>query len=162
MRSSLYGGLAVVGVLCVGLVLAACGSSINNNSTTTAAALTKSEFLKKGNAICKKGNQEINKVANQTFSKKKYPNGPPPKSVQVKFATDTVIPSVQSQINGIKALGAPKGDEAKVNAIVTSAQAALDKAKKDPAILLQNGPGPFKATNKLTNAYGLKTCGGNS
>jgi len=115
--------------------------------------------VKKGNAICKKGNQQINKVANQTFTKKKYPNGPPPKSVQVKFATDTVIPSVQSQINGINALGAPKGDEAKVNAIVTSAQGALDQAKKDPTVLLQKGPGPFKATNKLTKAYGLTVCG---
>jgi hypothetical protein len=158
MRSSLYGGLALVGILSVGLVLAACGSS-NNNSTSTTAALTKAEFVKKGNAICKKGNQQINKVANQTFTKKKYPNGPPPKSVQVKFATDTVIPSIQSQINGIKALGAPKGDETKVNAIITSAQGALDQAKKDPTILLQNGPGPFKQTNKLTNAYGLTVCG---
>src|SRR2546429_4703005 len=154
MRSSLYGGLVFVAILSVGLVLAACGSS-SNSSTSTTAALTKSEFLKKGNAICKKGNQQINKAANQTFTKKKYPNGPPPKSVQVKFATDTVIPSVQSQINGIKALGAPSGDQAKVNAILVSAQAALNQAKKDPTVLLQNGPGPFKATNKLANAYGL-------
>jgi hypothetical protein len=157
MRSSLYGGLAVAAILTVGLVLAACGSSNDNSTTTT--ALSKPAFLKQGNAICKKGNQQINKVGNQTFTKKKYPNGPPPKSVQVKFATDTVIPSVQSQINGIKALGAPKGDEAKVNAIVTSAQGALDQAKKDPTVLLQNGPGPFKATNKLAKAYGLTVCG---
>ena len=158
MRSSLYGGLAVAAILTVGLVLVACGSS-NNNSTSTTAALTKAQFDKQGNAICKKGNQQINKVGNQTFTKKKYPNGPPPKSVQVKFATDTVIPSVQTQIDGIKALGAPKGDEAKVNTIVTSAQGALDQAKKDPTVLLQNGPGPFKATNKLAKAYGLTVCG---
>src|SRR4051794_36437394 len=104
MRSSLYGGLAVAAILTVGLVLVACGSSNDNSTTSTTAALSKAAFLKQGNAICKKGNQQINKVGNQTFTKKKYPNGPPPKSVQVKFATDTVIPSVQSQINGIKAL----------------------------------------------------------
>jgi hypothetical protein len=146
-------------VLTVGLVLAGCGSS-NNNSTST-AALTKAEFLKKGNAICKKGQQQINATANQTFSKKQYPNGPPPKSVQVKFATDAVIPSIQTQINGIKALGAPTGDEAKVKAIVDSAQSALDKAKADPTALLQSNPknDPFAESNKLTNAYGLTTCG---
>jgi uncharacterized protein with beta-barrel porin domain len=158
MRSSLYGGLAVAAILTVGLVLVACGSS-NDNNTSTTAALTKAQFDKQGNAICKKGNQQINKVANQTFTKKKYPNGPPPKSVQVKFATDTLIPNIQTEIDGIKALGAPKGDEAKVNAIVTSAQGALDQAKKDPTVLLQNGPGPFKPTNKLANAYGLTVCG---
>ena len=158
MRSSLYGGLAVAAVLTVGLVLAACGSS--NNSTSTTAALTKPQFLKQGNAICKKGNQQINQTANQTFTKKKYPNGPPPKSVQTKFATDTVIPNIQTQIDGVKALGAPTGDEAKVKAIVVSAQAALDKAKADPTILFKNSTDPFAKSNKLTNAYGLTACGG--
>jgi hypothetical protein len=142
----------------VGLVLVACGSNSNSNSTT---ALTKAEFLKQGNAICKKGNQQINKVANQTFTKKKYPNGPPPQSVQTKFATDTAIPNIQSQIDGVKALGAPTGDEAQVKAIIDSAQSALDKAKADPTILLQNNSknDPFAAANKLATAYGLTVCG---
>ena len=154
MRSSLYGGLAVAAVLTVGLVLAACGSS--NNSTSTTAALTKPQFLKQGNAICKKGNQQINAAAHKVFGKNKKPS----KAEGTKFATGTVIPSVQSQINGVKALGAPTGDEAKVNAIVTSAQAALDKAKKDPSLLISNKSDPFKQSNKLTKAYGLTTCGG--
>ena len=160
MRPSLTGGLAFVAILTVGLVAAGCGSG-NDNSTSTTAALTKAEFLKKGNAICKKGNQQINKAANQTFTKKKYPNGPPPKSVQTKFATDTLIPNIQSQIDGVNALGAPTGDEAKVKAIVDSAQSALDKAKADPTILLQSSKNdPFAETNKLAKAYGLTACGG--
>jgi hypothetical protein len=160
MRPTPTKGLAFALILTVGLVAAGCGSS-NNSSTSTTAALTKAEFLKKGNAVCKKGNQQINTAANQTFSRKKYPNGPPPKSLQVKFATDTVIPSIQTQINGIKALSPPSGDEAKVKAIVDSAQAALDKAKADPTALLQNNPknDPFAETNKLANAYGLTVCG---
>jgi hypothetical protein len=157
MRSSLYGGLAVAAVLTVGLVLAACGSS-NNNSTSTTAALTKPQFLKQGNAICKKGSQQINKAGQKIFGTRKQ-HKKPSKADMTKFATQVLIPNIQSQINGIKALGAPKGDEAKVNAIVTSAQGALDLAKKDPTVLVQNGPGPFKATNKLANAYGLTVCG---
>jgi len=162
MRRSRTWGLALVAILTVGLVAAGCGSSNSSSSTSTAAALTKAEFLKKGNAICNKGNQQINKVAHQTFTKKKYPNGPPPKSVQTKFVTGTVIPSVQSQIDGIKALGAPTGDEAQVAAIVDSAQSALDKAKADPTTLLQNNPknDPFAKANQLTKAYGLTACGG--
>jgi len=158
MRSGPIGGLACVAIMSVGLVLAACGS--NNNSTST-TALTKAEFLKKGNAICKKGNQQINKAAHQTFTKKKYPTGPPPQSVQKKFATDTLIPTVQGEIDGVKALGAPAGDEAQVKAIIDSAQSALDKGKADPTLLLQNGKkDPFAKSNKLANAYGLTVCGG--
>jgi hypothetical protein len=49
-----------------------------------------------------------------------------------------------------------------VNAIVDSAQSALDKAKADPTVLLQNNPknDPFAQSNQLTNAYGLTACGG--
>jgi hypothetical protein len=159
MRGSRTGALALVAILTVGLVAAGCGSS---SSTSTTAALTKAEFLKQGNAICKKGNQQINKVAHQTFNPKKYPNGPPPKSVQTKFVTDTVIPSVQGQIDGIKALGAPTGDEAQVKAIVDAAQSALDKAKADPTLMFQNNPknDPFAKANQLTTSYGLTACGG--
>ena len=159
MRRSPNRGLALVAILTVGLVAAGCGSS-NSSTTSTTAALTKAEFLKQGNAICKKGNQQISKVAHQTFAKKQYPNGPPPKSVQTKFATGTVIPSVQSQIDGVKALGAPTGDEAQVKAIVDSAQSALDKAKADPTLLLQNKNNPFAKSNQLAKSYGLTACGG--
>jgi hypothetical protein len=161
MRRSPTGWLAFVAILTVGLIAAGCGSS-NSSSTTSTTALTKAEFLKQGNAICKKGNQQINKVGHQTFSKKKYPNGPPPKSALTKFTTDTAIPTIQTEIDGVKALGAPAGDEAQVKAIVDSAQSALDKAKADPTVLFQNNPknDPFAKSNQLANSYGLTACGG--
>jgi len=56
-------------------------------------------------------------------------------------------------------LGAPAGDKAKVSAIVNAAQSALDKAKKNPIVLTQNGPDPFKKANQLSKAYGLTVCG---
>ena len=155
MSSRLTRGMTLVASLALVLVVAGCGSSSKSKSTST-PAITKAEFLKKGNAICKKGNQEINKAAKTVFAKGKKPSH----AEMIKFATGTVIPSVQTQISGVKALGAPKGDEAQVNAIVTTAQAALDKAKKDPAILVSNKSHPFAKSNKLTKAYGLKACGG--
>ena len=138
-----------------GLIVAGCGS--DSSSSTTTAALTKSEFLAKGNAICAKGNKEINQAANQTFQNNQKPSA----SEVNEFATKTLIPSIQEQINGIKALPAPSGDEAQVTAIVTGAQEALDKAKANPKLLTQNSStDPFADVNKLTNAYGLTKCGG--
>jgi hypothetical protein len=155
MRSSLYGGLMFVAILSVGLVLAACGSS-SNNSTSTTAALTKAEFLKQGNAICAKGNKATNKLGNQIFPSK---NAKPTQAQKTQFE-NALITNIQGQINGVKALGAPAGDSAKVDAIVNSAQAALDKIKKDPSILFTSKTDPFAAANKLTTAYGLTACGG--
>jgi len=145
--------LVLLSIVAVALVAAGCGSS---KKTHTTPALTKAEFLKKGNAICKKGNDQINKAAQKVFLNRKTK---PSKAQLNTFATGTLIPSVQSQINGVKALGAPKGDEAKVNAIITTAQAALDKAKTDPILLTGSKHDPFAKSNKLAKAYGLTVCG---
>ncbi len=155
MRSPLIRVVMVAAIVIVLPVAAGCGSS-SKKSAAHPPPLTKAEFLAKGNAICKRGNQQINKAAQKMFPKK---NARPTEAQQKKFATETVIPSVQSQINGVKALGAPKGDEAKVKAIVSSAQAALDKAKKNPLLLTSNTHDPFAKADKLSKAYGLTVCG---
>jgi hypothetical protein len=143
-------------MLFAGLAVAGCGSSSSSSSTSTTVAITKTAFLKQGNAICKKGNQQINAEGKKVFSKTKKPT----QAQMTQFATGTLIPKIQAQISGIKALGAPKGDEAQVNAIVVSAQSALDKGKQNTALLLSNNNNLFKHTNQLTNAYGLTACGG--
>jgi hypothetical protein len=155
MRSSLIGGIACAAILSIGLVLTACGSS-NDNSTSTTAALTKAAFLKQGNAVCRKGNQQIQVASNKAFPKGKKPTA----AAEKEFINGTLIPDIQKEIDGVSALGAPKGDEAKVKAIVDSAQSDLDQAKKDPTVFFSNKGDPFKKSNKLANAYGLTVCGG--
>lgn len=116
---------------------------------------TKAEFLKDGNAACKKGNKEINQAAKQTFTSKKQPS----KAQLNKFAEETLIPSIQGQIDDIRDLGAPSGDEDQVNKILDDAQAALDKGKDDPTLLTSDKQDPFKQVNKDASAYGLTACG---
>jgi hypothetical protein len=150
MRSRANVFAAAAAVLVVVLVAAGCGGSSSSKS------ISKAEFLKKGNAICAKGNRQINQEGQKTFPRSK---GKPSKAELTKFSKQVLIPSVQSEIDGIRGLGAPKGDKAKVNAIVTEAQAALDKGKKDPLILVSDKQDPFAKANKLANAYGLTKCG---
>ena len=149
------------------IVLAGCGGGDDTSSTSAGASgtsgeqgasLTKSEFLAQGNAICENGNQEIQAAGKKLFTQSQ----PPSAAEQEKFATDTLIPSIQEQIDGIKALTPPAGDEDQVNAITDAAQSALDKAKADPALLTDQGgqSDPFAEANKLANAYGLDKCAG--
>ena len=148
---------APVAALITALVVAGCGGG--SSSPTTTAGLSKSQFVAKGNQICAKGNQEINAAAKKVFSSSQEPS----QAAQNKFVTATVIPGIQSQIDGIKALPAPSGDEDQVNAITSAAQSALDKVKSDPTLLTQqSGTDPFAQANKLANAYGLTQCGGNN
>jgi hypothetical protein len=151
MRRSFHAGLSLLAILSLALAISACGSS--SSDTTTTAALSKSEFLKKGNAICAKGNKKINQIGAQTFSKNKKPT-----SAQLKQFTAQAVPLIQQQIDGVKALGAPAGDSAKVNQITSEAQAALDKVKNNPQTFTQGDP--FKKANQAASSYGLTACGG--
>jgi hypothetical protein len=159
--------MLVFGMIAVGLVVAGCGGSSSSSTSTGASGasgatgasgtpLSKSEFVAKGNAICKQGNQDIDKAGHTLFGSGQKPS----QADMQKFATDTLIPSVQSEIDQIKALTPPAGDEDQVNAITAAAQSALNKAKTDPSLLIQQGGSdPFAHANDLANAYGLTECG---
>lgn len=154
--------------LIAGLILVGCGGG--DDSTTTAgasgtsgaqgAALSKSEFLAQGNAICEKGDKEINAAASKIFTQGQAPS----QADQEKFVTDTVIPNIQGQIDGLSALSPPSGDEDQVQAIIDAAQSALDQIKSDPSLITDQSGGsdPFAEANKLASAYGLDKCGSDS
>lgn len=154
--------IAIAVAAIAALAIAGCGGGSSTETTGASGAtgaqgapLSKSEFLAKGNAICAKGDQEINAAA-----KKVLGQGAPSQADLDKFATSTLIPNIQQQIDGLKALPPPSGDEDQVNAILSAAQSALDKAKQDPSLLTQQGGSdPFAQANKLANAYGLTKCG---
>jgi hypothetical protein len=135
--------------LAAGLVAAGCGGS-DDNSTTTAASLTKPEWIAKADSICKQGSQEINQAASQQFGNQK------PTEAQVQqFAKDNLVPQIQSEVDSIRALGAPSGDEDQVNKLLDTVQADIDKAKA--AATIENSS--FADGNALANQYGLKVCG---
>jgi hypothetical protein len=140
------------------LIAAGCGSSDNNESTTT-AALTKAEFLKKGNAICAKGNKELNKKF--AAYDKTLKRGQEPSDAQKKELAETILfPTIRKEISGVGALPAPEGEEEKVEEIVDTAQEALEKAEEDPVAFVSEEESPvFAKADKLTREYGLTACG---
>lgn len=135
-------------VLVVALIGAGCGGGDDDNSTT--GSLAKPAWIAKADAICNQGNQQINHAANQTFGNQE------PSEAQVRqFQSDTLLPDVQSQIDQIKALGAPSGDEDQVNKILDTVQADIDNAKSSGVV--ENSA--FADGNALARQYGLKVCG---
>ena len=135
--------------LAAGLVAAGCGGSDDNN-TTTAASLTKPEWIAKADSICKQGSQEINQAASQQFGNQK-----PTEAEVQQFTKDNLVPKIQSEVDSIRALGAPSGDEDQVNKLLDTVQADIDKAKS--AATIENSS--FADGNALANQYGLKVCG---
>ena len=143
-----HAGLVPVGALIVGLVaVAGCGGGDDE--------LTKAEFLKQGNAICAKGNKEINQAANKVFTSKQEPS----QAQLNKFAENTLIPSVQGQVDDLRDLNPPSELDDQVSSLLDDAEAALDKGKADPSILTSDKQDPFKDVNQTAEKLGLKACG---
>ena len=163
MRSGQIRGLAVVAILTAGLVLAACGSSSDNSSGTTGSS--KAEFVREASAICLKGNAHIGRAVHDLLksqarlANKRGESIGPPTSAEVAKLGEVAIPTIQRELDQIRALGPAPGAEQKIKALLDEEQSALDKVRTAPTLFgSQSKAAPFR-TSKLAADYGLSFCG---
>jgi hypothetical protein len=144
-------------VLALGLIAAGCGDSDDGNDDSTEGTgtsgatetLSKAEFIEQGNEICKQGDKEI-QAAGESLGQ-----GTSKEELDA-FVTDELVPSVQGQIDDIRALGPPEEDADLINGILDDAEAELDKLDADPSLIEQNNL--FDEVNQQLDAYGLTEC----
>jgi hypothetical protein len=160
MRRRLICGLAVTAPLIIGICVAGCGSS-SSTTTETTAAISKAEFLAKGNAICVKGERAQEAEINAYVKKHGLENKKPTKAEQAEMVETVFAPNIQSQIDAVTALGAPSGEEQQVESAIKISQQALDKAKSNPSSFFNN-ENLFVAAGKQLHALGLAACAPNS
>ncbi len=129
-------------------ILAACGSDEERLSTE--------EFLKQGNDICAAGITAIDDVAAEMFASGEEPT---PEQMAT-FGNDVIVPNVQGQIDGIKALNPPADLDEKVDQMLADAQTAVDKIKDDPVAALSGEVDPFADANVQATEIGLVACAG--
>lgn len=142
-------------VAAAALAIAGCGSSSSSSSSTAAAVtsaptISKSAFLAKANAICVRGNAE-SKAARAKLG------ASPTEEQIVSFVRGTEVPAVQAQINQIRALGAPAGDQATIKKMLDLAQQAVGRVKVVPTILT-TGEDVFAPFAAIAHPYGLTSC----
>ncbi|HET8564898.1 MAG TPA: hypothetical protein VFL77_00315 [Solirubrobacterales bacterium] len=148
---------ALLGALvALAIIVAGCGGG--SDSTESTSSLTKAEFVKKGNAICAKGNEEIEKGFEKFGKEHGFSKEKEPSKAELEEAVETVvIPSVSNEVESIRALGPP--DE-EAEAVLDAAEGALEKGEEDPKLFLkEESAGPFAKANKLAREYGLTKCG---
>lgn len=138
--------LGAAGAIAIGF--AACGSDDDGDDTaatdaTTATTISEDDFVTQANQICADGNKELN-------------GGPQDGDIEA-FVTDTFIPNIQSQIDAIRALGAPEGQEEQITEFLDGAEDDLDSLEADPSSLSESS---FKETNQRAEALGLTECAG--
>jgi hypothetical protein len=152
-RGNLAGATLMLPVLT--LALGGCGSG----GAESTSSLTKAEFLKKGNAICATGGEEINK-AYEEFSRKHVAGGKTPsKALLDKAAAEIVLPVREKEVRALRALGAPSGQEERVDVMLAAWEEGIEKGEKDPNSLRKAGPEfAFYKSYSMGIDYGLKKC----
>ncbi len=143
--------LLTVVVASVALGVFGCGES-----GEAAVPLTKAEFIKQADAICRETDKK-QETDLKTYMKK-HPEKQPSKAGQERVITEVGLPPIQTEAEELDELGAPGPDTAKIAAIVSGIEEAVVKAEDDPSILLKSSSDPFGKVDKLARKYGFKAC----
>jgi len=115
--------------------------------------LSKAEYIKQGDAICKKASAELEKEAKEQFPGNEEPSG----EELTGFAEDVLKPNLEGQLNDLRDLTPPEDDADTVNAIYEKVETGLAKLEDDPKVLLSSDD-PFEPANDAAADYGFKEC----
>jgi hypothetical protein len=135
-------------LLAAGIAVAGCGGDDDE-------ALSKSAYIAQGDKICREANQDLIAQLREEF-----PDGAPTsKADQESAVVDVVVPNVEAQVDGLRALAAPEGDEDTVAEIYDSLENGAEKLKDDPSLVTEQGENPLADAQRLANNYGFEDCG---
>ena len=125
-----------------------CGGGSDSSS------LTKAEFSKQGNKICAEATQARSKIVGEAVK-----NADPKanqEDLQVELI-EKIVPTYESAAEKIGDLGAPKGEEEKVENLVGEMEDAADRVMADPHTAAISNV-PFRKADKVAQELGLKEC----
>jgi hypothetical protein len=145
----------------VALALAGCGGG-GDDTTVTTGSLSKAAFVKKADAICTKGTERLQKGFGAYLRKNKksiLALRHPSKADYEGLIGGVLIPNLEREIEEIRALGAPSGDEERVEAIFTALEEGIEVAENDPKAVKHSSEAIFGVGSRLAKEYGLEVCG---
>ncbi len=117
---------------------------------------SKNLFVKEANAICSQGSADLSKAAYDALPRGSRPTN----AALIKFAGDRAIPILQMELDAIKRLRPPEGDEETIKVILREAQSNIDDLNATPlAFSVRTQFSVFDKTNQPAQRYGLVPCG---
>jgi hypothetical protein len=144
--------VALAGVVAIAAIAAGCGSSSDDS-------LTKAEYIKQGDALCKKGGEEIEADVKSYAKENDISLKTEPTKEQLgELSENVVIPGINNQLDGLKGLGTPSEDEDLANELIDSLEKGIEKGEEDPTAFVTEGDSLAKA-NELAKEFGFTDCG---
>jgi hypothetical protein len=150
-------GAFVAAAMVIALAVAGCGGG-GDDTSTAANSVSKAAFIKKVDAVCKKGTERMQRGI-LVFLKHHKGVKRPSKAQSEELVGSAIVPSVEKEIVAMKALEAPQGDEDRFNAIVSALEEGLETAKENPEAVVASSDAVFGISGRLAAEYGAEVCG---
>ncbi len=151
-----------VGVLGVVLAAAGCGGDDEEASTSS---ITKAEFIRKADAICKKGDRQVEEKfaaflkENEELLKTSDVSEAELAAGSAEVAETILIPGARKEMETLRALEAPSGDEDQIEEILDALDESIERSEEDPQAAVMSNLEVFRRPKGLAEEYGLKVCG---
>jgi hypothetical protein len=136
-------------------LVAGCGGG--DETTDETVTLTKAEFIKQGDAICKQAGDQSEKEAEEFAEENGFTLEKANEEQLEEAVTEVLVSNLRQQAEDLDALGAPEGDEEQVEEILVSLEGAADEIEEEPSIVFEEEV--FDEPNELAQDYGFKVCG---
>ena len=154
MRKGFF--LLLGGVCAIGLLVVGCGGG--GNDEVSVSSLSKNQYVLKAEEVCEKGTKKIETdfgVFLTEEEKVKHPT----KADYAKLVEIVLVPNVETEIEELRELGAPKGDSGEIETMLKTREESIAIAEEDPEAVIHDSTKVFGKASKAADAYGLKTCG---
>lgn len=158
----------VVGAIALGMLTAGCSTDSDGNgdggrkgmATGEVSNISRGEFIKQANAICATNKGQMlaelkDAIAAQGGERAETPSER--QDADITIVVPILAAGIQSQVDEIRALGAPSKSDDQVNAVLTAFQAWVDEASANPQQVVQSGDLYDKA-RELASKLGLAAC----
>lgn len=147
--------IAAVAAVALAALVAGCGGG--DETTDETVTLTKAEFIKQGDAICKESGDQSEKEAEEFAEENGFTLEKASTEQLEEAVAEVLVSTLRQQADEISALGAPEGDEEQVEEIITSLEGATDEIEDEPKLVFEEKV--FDEPNELAQDYGFKVCG---
>jgi len=142
-----------IGIAALGSLIAGCGS---DGSGTAAAPLSKAQYLKEGNRICKQRLEEKDQAVRAGLEEIPQEEFPNLSQQSLKKLGEGAAPSFQKIIDELGELPPPAKDKKTIDTILAELEAAAGKVEANPALLAKGDP--FREAGVEAKSFGLDAC----
>jgi hypothetical protein len=140
----------------VAAALVGCG---DDDAETTYPAgvsrpIAKVRFLTEADRICHSTNARVEAAADDIAT-----SGRDPRPAEARrLALGIAVPALEAEVQAIDSLGAPRGDEREVEAIIAATERGIAQIKADPVGVVDGPPPALRKAGRLARAYGSTEC----